>query len=160
MAQFPSYERPSNHTNHRIIAVRNIIREADAQRPRRIGEHNGSNPTPDCFGSSFWRRWLLPWCSVPLLRRWSRHDIGDCYYSPSVEGLMQLGLLVTGSSSAPKTPPRPILSQCSGVTPKPRPHDAVSNSAFTYGDHRPAIMPHMWRANVARCRLGRWANSR
>ena len=41
MAQFSSYERPRNHTNDRTVTVRNIIRDADAQRLRRIGEYMG-----------------------------------------------------------------------------------------------------------------------
>jgi hypothetical protein len=36
MAQFSAYERPRNHKNDRTIAVRNIIRDVDAQRLRRI----------------------------------------------------------------------------------------------------------------------------
>jgi hypothetical protein len=44
MAQFSAYERPRNHKNDRTIAVRNIIRDVDAQRLRRIVE---LGPQPD-----------------------------------------------------------------------------------------------------------------
>ena len=59
MAQFSAYERQSNHTNDRTIAVRNIIRDVDAQRLRRIGGYNGANSALGCSGSTFWRRWFL-----------------------------------------------------------------------------------------------------
>jgi hypothetical protein len=90
MAQFSAYGRQSNHINDRTIAVRNIIRDVDAQRLRRIGGYNGANPTLGCSGSTFWRRWFLYGASLPLLWRGPRHDIGDRYYSPSVEGLTPL----------------------------------------------------------------------
>jgi hypothetical protein len=53
-----------------------------------IGGNNGTNPTLDCSGSAFRWRWFLYGPSVPLLWRGTRHYIGDCHYSASVEGLI------------------------------------------------------------------------
>src|SRR5664279_3261110 len=51
--------------------------------------YDGANPTLGYSGSRFWWRWLLSRRSLPFIRWGPRHDIGDRYYRPSVEGLKQ-----------------------------------------------------------------------
>ena len=51
-------------------------------------KNDGANPTLNCSGSPFRRRWFLYGPSLPLFRWGPQHDIGDRHYSPSVAGLI------------------------------------------------------------------------
>ena len=57
--------------------------------PNNKERYDGANSTLSYSGSRFWWRWFLSRPSLPLFWWGPRHDIGDRYHSPSVEGLKQ-----------------------------------------------------------------------
>jgi hypothetical protein len=56
------------------------------------GGHDGADTALNYFGSSVWRRRFLSGSPVPLFWRRRRHDIGNRYYSSSIEVMAEAGL--------------------------------------------------------------------